>query len=267
MIETDIIYNQDCLEGMKNLPDDCVDLVVTDCPYKIIAGGVTIEQKKDEVSGIFSKRAVSDGSRLGNKWLKKNADDIPCAVRKGKMFEHNDISFGAWLPEVFRVLKGGCHCYIMINGRNLKELQTEAEKAGFQFVNLLAWKKNNLTPNKYYMQQMEFILLLRKGKARNINNMGTSNCLEIPNIIGKKKHPTEKPVELMKIFIENSSNEGDVVLDPFFGSGSTLVACIESNRRYLGYELDPDFFDVACNWLDDVEAERERNNNHNTLEG
>ena len=258
MIETDIIYNQDCLEGMKNLPDNCVDLVVTDCPYKIIAGGVTIEQKKDEVSGIFSKRAVSDGSRLGNKWLKKNADDIPCAVRKGKMFEHNDISFGAWLPEVFRVLKGGCHCYIMINGRNLKDLQTEAEKVGFQFVNLLAWKKNNLTPNKYYMQQMEFILLLRKGKARNINNMGTSNCLEIPNIIGKKKHPTEKPVELMQIFIENSSKENDVILDPFFGTGSTLLAAYNTNRHYIGFELDEKYFDITCDRLEAAEREREQ---------
>lgn len=258
MIETDIIYNQDCIEGMKSLPDECVDLIVTDCPYKIIAGGVTIEQRKDEVSGVLRKRAISDGSKLGNKWLKENADDIPCAVRKGKMFEHNDVTFSAWLPEVFRVLKSGCHCYIMINGRNLKDLQTEAERTGFQFVNLLAWKKNNLTPNKYYMQQMEFVLLLRKGKARNINNMGTSNCLEIPNIIGKKKHPTEKPLELMKVFIENSSDEGDLVLDPFFGSGSTLVACVQSNRKYLGYELDPSYFDIACEWLDDVEAERER---------
>lgn len=265
MTDVDVIYNQDCIAGMKTLPDECVDLIVTDCPYKIIAGGVTIEQRKDEVSGIFQKRAISDGSRLGNKWLKKNADDIPCAVRQGKMFEHNDLAFADWLPEVFRILKPGCHCYIMINGRNLKELQTEAEKVGFKYVNLLAWKKNNLTPNKYYMQQMEFILLLRKGRARNINNMGTSNCLEIPNIIGKKKHPTEKPVELMKIFIENSSDVNDVVLDPFFGCGSTLIAAVQANRHYLGYEIDPTFFDVACNWLDDVEQERERERERITI--
>ena len=72
------------------------------------------------------------------------------------------------------------------------------------------------------------------------------------------------------LFVED---EGDVVLDPFFGSGSTLVACVQSNRKYLGYELDPSYFDIACEWLDGVEAERERerererNNNHNSLEG
>lgn len=244
----DYIENGDCLELMKDIPDESIDLIVTDCPYKIVGGGVSIEKREDEPSGIFSRRTV------GSKWLKKDADDIVCAVRQGKMFEHNDITFSDWLPEVFRVLKGGCHCYIMINGRNLKDLQTEAEKVGFQFVNLLAWKKNNVTPNRYYMQQMEFILLLRKGKARNINNMGTSNCLEIPNIIGKKSHPTEKPVELMRIFIENSSDPGDIVLDPFLGSGSTTVAAVKTGRHYIGFELDPDYFDIACKRLDEAEG-------------
>lgn len=252
--ELDTIFCQDCLQGMKQLPDECVDLIVTDCPYRIIAGGVTIKQRKDEVTGIFQKRVVSDGTACSNKWLKKHGDNIPSAVRKGKMFEHNDISFREWLPEVFRVLKPDSHCYIMINSRNLKELQIEAEKVGFKFLNLLAWKKNNLTPNKYYMQQMEFILLLRKGAARNINNMGTSNCLEIPNIIGSKLHPTQKPVELIKIFIENSSKEGDVVLDPFLGSGSTAVAAVLNNRHYIGYEVDKAYFKIACKRLDEVEG-------------
>ena len=239
----------DCIELMKDIPDNSIDLVVTDCPYKIIAGGVTIEPRKDEVSGVLRKRAISDGTNCSNKWIKKDPEDMPCAVRKGKMFKCNDISFYAWLPEVFRVLKNGSHCYIMINGRNLKDLQTAAEhaaeKGGFKFVNLLVWRKNNKTPNKYYMQQLEFVLLLRKGRARNINNMGTSNCLDIPNIIGKKKHPTEKPVDLMKIFIENSSNEGDVVLDPFMGCGSTGVACVNTGRNFIGIELDKQYFDIA----------------------
>lgn len=235
----------DCLELMKQIPDNSVDLIVTDCPYKIVAGGVTIEERKDEVKGILRKRAISDGTACSNKWIKKDLDEVPCAVRSGKMFKHNEISFSEWLPDVFRVLKRGSHCYIMINGRNLKELQTEAEKTGFKFVNLLAWRKNNKTPNRYYMQQLEFVLLLRKGEARSINNMGTSNCLDIPNIIGKKNHPTEKPVDLMRIFIENSSNEGDIVLDPFAGSGSTGVACINTNRKFIGMELDENYFNIA----------------------
>lgn len=246
------LFRGDCLELMKNIPDKSIDLVVTDCPYKLIAGGVTIEERKDECSGIFRKRVVSDGTKVSNKWLKKNEDDIACAARSGKMFKHNDIDFSDWLPEVFRVLKDGCHCYIMINGRNLKKLQTEAENVGFKYVNLLAWKKNNMTPNRYYMQQMEFILLLRKGRARSINNMGTSNCLEIPNIIGNKRHPTEKPIELMQIFIENSCEEYDTVLDPFMGSGSTGVACINAKRKFIGIEIDEEYFQIAKNRIADA---------------
>lgn len=261
-MELDIIYNQDCLEGMKEIPDASIDLIVTDPPYKIIAGGVTIEERKNEVSGIFQKRFVSDGSSCSNKWLKKGANDIPCAVRKGKMFEHNEIRFADWLPSVFRILKEGSHCYIMSNARNLKELQVEAEKAGFKFVNLLAWKKNNMTPNKYYMQQMEFILLLRKGRARSINNMGSSNCIEIPNIIGSKKHPTEKPIELMNVFIANSSDEGQIIFDPFLGSGTTAVAAFGLKRHYIGFEIDDVYFDIACSRLDEAERENANNNLH-----
>lgn len=230
---------------IRDIPDNSIDLIATDCPYKIIAGGVTISERKDECSGIFRKRVISDGTRCSDKWIKKGLNDVPCAARKGKMFRYNDISFSEWLPEAFRVLKNGTHCYIMINSRNIKNLQTEAEKVGFKFVNLLAWRKNNKTPNKYYMQQLEFILLLRKGRARNINDMGTSNCIDIPNIIGKKKHPTEKPVDLMKVFIENSTNEGDVVLDLFMGSGSTGVACVNANRNFIGMEIDEAYFEIA----------------------
>lgn len=239
------LWQGDCLELMKNIPDNSVDLIVTDCPYKIIAGGVTIQERTDECSGILQKRVKSDGTNCSNKWLKKDNNSIPCAVKSGKMFKYNDITFHEWLPEIFRVLKNNTHCYIMINSRNLKELQIEAEKVGFKFVNLLVWEKNNRTPNKYYMQQLEFILMLRKGKAKNINNMGTSNCFKIPNIIGGKLHPTQKPVDLMKILIENSSNEGETVLDPFMGSGSTGIACINTNRDFIGIELDEEYFYIA----------------------
>ena len=239
------LLNGDCLELMKNIPNNSVDLVVTDCPYKLIAGGVTIKERENECTGVLGRRAISDGTKCSNKWLKKDIGDVPCAVRQGKMFNNNNIAFSDWLPEVFRVLKNGSHCYIMINGRNLKDLQVEAEKVGFKFVNLLVWRKNNKTPNQYYMQQLEFVLLLRKGRARRINNMGTSNCLDIPNIIGKKQHPTEKPVNLMRVFVENSSNENEVVLDPFMGVGGTGVACVETNRKFIGIEIDENYFNIA----------------------
>lgn len=219
----------DCLEVMKTIPDGSVDLVVTDCPYHIVSGGCTNIPRKDEPSGIFNHR---------NTFTQVNA-------KSGKLFDNNDIKFKDWLPEVYRVLKDDTHCYIMINARNLKELQDEAEKVGFKFQNIIIWNKGNATPNRYYLNAYEMILMLRKGKAKNINNMGTKNIIDIKNIRGNKLHPTEKPVELNKIFIENSSNEGDLVLDPFMGAGSCAVACKELNRNFIGIEIDDKYYDIA----------------------
>ena len=100
------------------------------------------------------------------------------------------------------------------------------------------------------MSQFEYILFLSKGQSRNINNCGTSDILSVPNkkqkdLNGKNLHDTEKPVELMKILIENSSKEGDWVLDPFCGINATGVACKELNRNYIGFEIDENYFKIA----------------------
>jgi site-specific DNA-methyltransferase (adenine-specific) len=218
------LFCGDCLEQMKHLPDGSIDLILTDPPYKIVSGGCT-NKGGGATSGILSR----------------TADE----VRKGTLFKHNSITFAEWLPEVFRVLKKDSHCYIMINGRNLSELQAECEKVGFKYQNLLVWNKGNLTPNKWYMNQCEFILMLRKGKAKNIRNMGTSTLINIPNIIGKKVHPTEKPTALMELLITNSTDDGETVLDPFMGSGKTGVACINTGRKFIGIELDKQYFEIA----------------------
>lgn len=223
-MNTNYLSNQDCLVGMQELPDESIDLVVTDCPYHIGHRGSNCG------GGIFSEEQ--------NEW-----------TSRGKLFAHNDIAFAEWLPQVYRVLKRGTHCYIMVNSRNLRELQTEAERVGFVFQNLLVWNKGNATPNRYYMQALEFILMLSKRPARSINDMGCSNLLSVPNIIGTKKHPTEKPVALMEHLIRQSSNEGDIVLDPFAGSGSTLIAAKRLNRQYIGFEIDEQYCKIATTSL------------------
>lgn len=212
------LYNDDCLNVFKNISDESIDLVVTDCPYKAISGGSTTIH-----GGIFNNKDSKDG----------------------KFFKHNDIRFSEWIPEVYRVLKQGTHAYIMVNERNIAKLQAEAEKIGFKFVNILIWEKNTVTPNRYYMKQTEYILMLRKGPARTINNPGTSNVIRAKNIVGKKTHPTEKPVDLLKVLVENSSNPGDLVLDPFMGTASTGEACILTDRRFIGIEIDPQYYDIA----------------------
>lgn len=87
--------------------------------------------------------------------------------------------------------------------------------------------------------------MLKKGMSKDIENRGTKNILRIPNIVGNKKHPTEKPQSLIGILITNSSNIDDVVLDPFCGSGSTGLACIETGRKFIGCEIDKQYYDIA----------------------
>lgn len=81
--------------------------------------------------------------------------------------------------------------------------------------------------------------------------MGTSNFIQIPNI-KDKLHPTQKPVDLMKLLVENSSNKDDIVLDSFMGSGSTGVACLETDRKFIGYEIDKKYYDIARERMEDV---------------
>lgn len=245
------------MKVLKDIPDESIDLVVTDCPYHIVSGGCSNEAvtvgRYTQPAGIFNRQPrkddhgnvyYTDTKHVSLRGILNDANQMTYA-RQGKLFKYNDIDFKDWLPDIYRALKPGTHCYIMINPRNLKDLQQAAEDVGFQFQNLLIWDKGNATPNKYYMNACELILMLRKGRARNINNMGTKNVLRVPNIVRVKKHPTEKPVDLMKVLIENSSNEGDTVLEPFMGAGSTGVACKELNRDFIGIEIDERYFKIA----------------------
>lgn len=216
------IYNLDVLELLKNMEDKNVDLVVTDPPYKVISGGKP--HKKGQPSGMLSKN-------------------------DGKIFKHNDIKPEIWIPEIYRVLKEGSHCYIMTNTINLENYLRICRETGFGLHNVLCWEKNNVTPSRWYMKNCEFTLFLRKGKAKTINNVGSKMIHQFDNIIGNKTHPTEKPIELMKFYIANSSNIDDLVFDPFSGSGSTLIAAKELGRKYLGCEIDKEYYDIALDRL------------------
>lgn len=223
-----MLLNQDVREVFKTIPDNSIDLVVTDPPYKTTSRG------NAGTSGGMLQKEIN---------------------KKGQVFKHNNIKPQEYIPELYRVLKDGSHCYIMTNHVNLQEMLNVATESGFKFVKCLIWDKGNKIMGQYYMSSFEYILFLRKGKAKRINNCGTADILRVPNIKlkgkdGKNLHDTEKPVELMKIMIDNSSNEGDIVFDPFMGIGSTGVACLELNRRFIGVELDEVYFPIAKNRIE-----------------
>ena len=219
------IFNENAISIMYKMIDENqkVDLIVTDPPYKVTSRG-----------GYTS----AGGMMLDDK------------MRKGDVFKENQLSVFDWLPKLYKILKETGHCYIMCNNKNLCEFMGAVDKSGFHLVKTMVWAKDNKIMSQAYMSQTEFILFLRKGAFVKINNCGTSDLLQIPNkktkdANGENIHPTEKPIELMKILIENSSKENEIVFEPFMGVGSTCIASLLLNRQYIGVELDENYFKIS----------------------
>ena len=221
------LFNESCLEVMKKMKEESVDLIVTDPPYKVTSRG----------------RGKEGTTTSGGMLTKK-------IVNSGKVFNHNNIKPQEYIPEMYRLLKDGGHCYIMCNNINLLEMLNTAKENNFHFVKSLIWDKGNKIMSQLYMNQFEYILFFRKGKFKKINNCGTSDIITVPNKKTKDEnnqnlHDTEKPIELMKILIENSSQENEIVFDPFLGIGSTGIASIKSKRQFIGCEIDERYFEIA----------------------
>ena len=219
------IFNDNAIAIMDRMiaKDYKVDLVVTDPPYPTTSRGC----------------AGNSGGMLQK--------DIN---KKGKVFENNDTHVKVWGEKLYQILKDTGHCYIMTNHKNLQEYLNVLTDIGFHFVKSLIWDKGNKIMGQYYMSQFEYILFFRKGAGVKINNCGTADILSIPNKKtkdneGKNIHDTEKPIELMRILIENSSKENEIVFEPFMGVGATCIASLLSNRQYIGVELDENYFKIA----------------------
>ncbi len=207
----------DCLEVLPLLGEKA-DLVVSDPPYLLTSGGNAVEV----MGGLFSHSEYTNDGEL--------MDIVPWDQMGGP---------------IYRALKNSADCYIMTNDKNLFAAHGGFTGAGFQFHNLLSWDKIRATRNRWYMKHNEFTLYLWKGNAQRINNCGSMQTFKL-NAPRETSHPTEKPVQLMVHYIENSSQLGDLVLDPFMGSGSTMVACVETGRRGIGIEKKPEFFKMTC---------------------
>ena len=223
------IYNKDCLDVLKNIPDNSIDLIVTDPPY------LTTSRCNSGNSGGMLQKDIN---------------------KKGKVFTYNNINCKEYAPEFYRLLKDGSHCYVMTNHINLIDMLNTFTDIGFHFIKSLIWNKGNKIMGQYYMSQYEYILFFRKGKGKKINNCGTSDILSIPNKKtkdkgGKNIHDTEKPIELMEVLVNNSSQENELVLDPFMGVGSTGLACIKNNRNFIGIEIDENYFNIAKSRLEE----------------
>lgn len=232
----DYIKHGDCLELLKELPDKSIDLIVTDPPYLLETDG----------AGMFGKKADNYG---GERYVMKNID-----------FMKNGISDDV-LNELVRVLKK-INIYIWCSQKQLPifyDYFVNKKKCNW---NLLCWHKTNPTPtcgNKY-LTDTEYCLFFRDKGVRVYGEYATKRTFYVSqkNLEDKKqyKHPTIKPLDIIKNLIINSSQEGDIVLDPFLGSGTTAVASILLNRHFIGYELNEEYFNIASQRINKTQLDK-----------
>lgn len=202
------IYKDDAVSWLSTLADASVDLVVTDPPYESL--------EKHRKIGTTTRLKVSKAS--SNQWFE---------IFPNERFE-------SLLTEIYRVLKKNSHFYLFCDQETMFVIKPIAEKVGFKFWKPIIWDKVSIGMGYHYRARHEYILFFEKGK-RKLSNLGTPDILECKRVY--RGYPTEKPVPLIEILISQSSSIGELVIDPFFGSGSTLVAAKNLKRSYLGADI------------------------------
>lgn len=222
------IYHGDCREVLPTLPERA-DLLWTDAAYQLEEGGRTSGGMR---GGIFNPGIYSND---------------------GRFFEVLD--FSDWTSLAYAALWPSADAFVMTNDKNLEDCLTAMRVAGFGLHNVLLWVKQNVTANRWGMKSVEFICYHWKGNARVLNDCGMGQVFTDRNPIGNKRHPTEKPVSLPYKHITNATDPGALVLDPFMGSGSTLVAAKRAERRAIGIEIDEAHCEAAAVWLETVQAD------------
>jgi site-specific DNA-methyltransferase (adenine-specific) len=204
-----------------------VDCIVSDIPYPLESGGNTT----GEMGGKFAVGTYDNSGAI-----------IPC-----------DIEFSEIMALSAACLPHG-HAYFMVNNRHVANAENAALAAGFRFHNWLVWDKGTGTPNRWYMKNCEFTLFVFRGAAKYINDCGSRQLIKCPNVMGGE-HDTQKPVPLMEHYISNSTKPGDIVFDPFAGSGTTGIAALNLGRRFIGIEIVPAFFDIACRRIEQAQRQ------------
>lgn len=217
--ELDRIYNMDCLVGMKDIPDHSVDLVITDPPYLIDTIGAGMYKQPD-------KQYVKE--------LEEIKDGFSSEV----------------LDELCRVMKR-INIYLFCSQKQIITLLDYFVKERGCNYNILTWHKTNPVPacSNKYLNDTEFIMFFREKGVRIYGEFETKKTYFVtPLNKGDKRkynHPTPKPVSIIGSLLVNSSQPGDVVLDPFIGSGTTAVAAMRNGRHYLGFELNKEYWKSA----------------------
>ncbi len=294
MLELNKIYNMDCVEGMKRIFDESIDMILSDIPYGIsydewdvihnnTNSALLGKSPAQKQSSVFSKR----GKPL-NGWSEADKK-IPLEYYQWCM---------SWTPECYRVLKPGASCFIFAGRRYAHRCISALEDVGFIFKDMISWQKDSAAhraqkvsvvfdkrgdtenskiwsgwklgnlrplfePILWFMKPYEIGTTLTDNikehnvgayneqyiKDNHLNNTGIEIC---SNVIKCKTentdrglHPTQKPVALMQYLIGLTTTEGQTVLDPFMGSGTTAIAAMNTGRNFIGFELSKEYCDIA----------------------
>ena len=211
---------QDAVVWLRELPSDSVDMVVTDPAYESL--------EKHRAIGTTTRLKHSKAS--SNDWF--------------KIFPN--ARFGELFRELYRVLRRDSHFYLLCDAETMFIAKPEAEQAGFRFWKPLVWDKCTIGMGYHYRARYEFILFFEKGKRR-LNDLGIADIITVPRIRGG--YPAEKPAEVADVLIRQSSSQGEVVCDPFMGSGSVGIAALRLGRRFLGNDLNPEAVRIAAQRL------------------
>ena len=219
------LYNRDSLQLMKEIPANSVDAIITDPPYNI---------SRDNNFTTMGRAGIDFGE-----WDK-------------------DFDLTSWIKVAEPLLKKGGNIVIFNSWKNMTNITKSLEENGFEVKDLIRWKKTNAMPrnrDRRFITDYEVaVWAVKKGGKWTFNRL--SDTYEIPEIVGgltpksekiESGHPTQKPIYVMEWLIERLTNEGDVVLDPFMGSGTTGVACKNLNRKFIGVELDENYYNIAYN--------------------
>jgi len=227
------IYNMDCLEFMKNVKDNSIDLIFADPPYNISKSNFNIK---------FVKSGGKDLSTNKGKW--DNFSD-----------EEYELFAKDWLGASYRILRENGSIWVAGTYHNIYLVGYLMKKTGFEILNEVLWHKSDATPNiscTRFVADHENFIWARKGKKHTFNYevMKTFNGGKQMRSIwtkgkttgGRKVHPTQKPEWLLERIIIATSNPGEIVFDPFVGSGTTAVVARKLNRYFIGTEIDEDYF-------------------------
>ena len=228
------LYKGDCLKVMQGIPRGSVDMILTDPPYKL---------SSDKGGGMMGKH------KGGRKFMEE--------VSAADMIDGIDTSlFLDSCLSLFDIKQKFCGVFTC-STKQVIEYISWAEENNLQY-GIGVWHKTNPAPlcNFKYLNDVEYWIFIKGNKSKILGSYNTKSMVYTSNINKKDKsefgHPTCKPVALMEKFITNHSIDGQTILDPFMGSGTTGVACVNTNRNFIGIEIDEKYFNVAKSRIEGI---------------